>query len=61
MAEWELTHQLGQFLDRHLVLPLLEFLSTNIVSWRIIEWLILLSVLIDLLPSSPRYMMEMSC
>jgi len=33
MAEWELTHQLGQFLDRHLVLPLLEFLSTNQVSW----------------------------
>ncbi|XP_015790911.1 eukaryotic translation initiation factor 3 subunit E [Tetranychus urticae] len=29
MAEWELTNKLGQYLDRHLVFPLLEFLSTN--------------------------------
>jgi len=29
MAEWELTSKLGPFLDRHLVIPLLEFLSVN--------------------------------
>lgn len=25
MAQWELTNQLSQYLDRHLVIPLLEF------------------------------------
>ena len=29
MAQWELTSKLGPFLDRHLVIPLLEFLSVN--------------------------------
>jgi len=29
MAQWELTSKLGPFLDRHLVIPLLEFLSLN--------------------------------
>ena len=29
MAKWELTSKLGPFLDRHLVIPLLEFLSVN--------------------------------
>jgi len=29
MADWELTSKLGPFLDRHLVIPLLEFLSMN--------------------------------
>ncbi|RWS13085.1 eukaryotic translation initiation factor 3 subunit E-like protein [Dinothrombium tinctorium] len=29
MAKWELTSRLGKFLDRHLVLTLLEFLSSN--------------------------------
>lgn len=27
MAEWDLTSTMGQYLDRHLVFPLLEFLS----------------------------------
>ena len=26
---WELTHQLSQYLDRHLVIPLLEFHTVN--------------------------------
>ena len=29
MATWELTSKLGPFLDRHLVIPLLEFLSVK--------------------------------
>jgi len=29
MAQWELTSKLGPYLDRHLVIPLLEFLSVN--------------------------------
>lgn len=33
MAEWDLTLRLGQFLDRHLVFPLLEFLSSKAVSF----------------------------
>jgi len=32
MSAWELTFQLGGFLDRHLVFPLLEFLSNKGVS-----------------------------
>merc|ERR1712088_899312 len=29
MAQWELTHQLSKYLDRHLVIPLLEFHSVK--------------------------------
>ena len=29
MAEWDLTSKLGKYLDRHLVFPLLEFLSVK--------------------------------
>ncbi|CAG2109078.1 unnamed protein product [Medioppia subpectinata] len=29
MAEWDLTTRLGKYLDRHLVFPLLEFLSVK--------------------------------
>lgn len=29
MAEWDLTSRMGQYLDRHLVFPLLEFLSVK--------------------------------
>jgi hypothetical protein len=29
MAEYDLTHRLSKFLDRHLVFPLLEFLSAR--------------------------------
>jgi translation initiation factor 3 subunit E len=29
MATWELTSKLGPFLDRHLVIPLLEFLTVK--------------------------------
>merc|ERR1712142_632398 len=29
MAQWELTSKLTPFLDRHLVIPLLEFLSVD--------------------------------
>jgi len=29
MAQWELTNQLSQYLDRHLVIPLLEFHTVN--------------------------------
>ena len=29
MAEFDLTSQMGQYLDRHLVFPLLEFLSVK--------------------------------
>ena len=29
MANWELTNQLSQYLDRHLVIPLLEFHTVN--------------------------------
>ena len=29
MAAWELTSKLGPFLDRHLVIPLLEFLAVK--------------------------------
>merc|ERR1712223_1248974 len=29
MAQWELTDQLSQYLDRHLVIPLLEFHTVN--------------------------------
>lgn len=32
MAEWDLTSTMGQYLDRHLVFPLLEFLSERNVS-----------------------------
>ncbi len=32
MAEWDLTTRLGRYLDRHLVFPLLEFLSVKGVS-----------------------------
>ena len=32
MAEWDLTTRLGKYLDRHLVFPLLEFLSVKGVS-----------------------------
>ena len=29
MAEWDLTTKMGPYLDRHLVFPLLEFLSVK--------------------------------
>lgn len=29
MAEWDLTPKMGPYLDRHLVFPLLEFLSVK--------------------------------
>lgn len=32
MGEFDLTARIGQYLDRHLVLPLLEFLSAKSVS-----------------------------
>ena len=31
-AEYDLTHKIGGYLDRHLVLPILEFLSEHAVS-----------------------------
>lgn len=31
-AEYDLTHKIGGYLDRHLVLPILEFLSEHGVS-----------------------------
>ena len=30
MAEWDLTAKIGPYLDRHLVFPLLEFLSVKV-------------------------------
>ena len=33
MADFDLTAKIGQYLDRHLVFPLLEFLSVQEVSW----------------------------
>lgn len=32
MAKWDLTSKMGPYLDRHLVFPLLEFLSAKGVS-----------------------------
>jgi hypothetical protein len=29
MAKYDLTHTIGQYLDRHLVFPLLEFLGSK--------------------------------
>ena len=29
MADWDLTAKIGPYLDRHLVFPLLEFLSVS--------------------------------
>lgn len=34
MAQFDLTSKIGQYLDRHLVFPLLEFLSTKGVSFQ---------------------------
>lgn len=34
MADYDLTSKLGPFLDRHLVFPLMEFLSVKRVSVR---------------------------
>jgi hypothetical protein len=33
MAKFDLTYRIGQYLDRHLVLPQLEFLNANKVSF----------------------------
>ena len=34
MAEFDLTTRMGQYLDRHLVFPLLEFLSVKEVMYK---------------------------
>ena len=38
MAQFDLTRCMGQYLDRHLVFPLLEFLSTKEVSLESLRW-----------------------
>lgn len=38
MAEFDLTTRMGQYLDRHLVFPLLEFLSVKEVTIAFITW-----------------------
>lgn len=40
MAEHDLTARMGSFLDRHLVFPLLEFLSVKEVSFNLYRILI---------------------
>lgn len=43
MAEYDLTSKVGGYLDRHLIFPLLEFLTEKKV-W-VVKWLAIISAL----------------
>lgn len=46
-AEYDLTHKIGGYLDRHLVLPILEFLSEHGVSPYSLSEKVLVSAVIS--------------
>lgn len=57
MAEFDLTYKISQYLDRHMIFPLLEFLSSH----KIYDEKDILQVKLDLLSNTNMVDFAMDC